>query len=95
MTFVQRHTGTPTGMSIEELQETCSSLILGGSETTASLLSGVTYHLLNSPTKLEKLRQEIRETFKDESEINLTSVNALSYEIAVLEEGLRMLPPSA
>lgn len=36
------------------------SLLIAGSETTASGLVGVTYHLLKSPTYLLKLYKEIR-----------------------------------
>jgi cytochrome P450 len=64
MTHVQRHTGTPTGMSIEELQETCNALMLGGSKTTASALSATIYFLLKNPSKLEILIKEIRSTFQ-------------------------------
>lgn len=80
-------------MSIEELQETCVSLTLAGSETTASLLSGVVYHLLKNPSILERLVKEIRTTFPTEDSINMTSVTSLKYELAVLEEGLRIFPP--
>lgn len=93
MTYVQKHTGTPTGMSIEELQETCNALILGGSETTASAISGALYHLLKNPSKMEKLVNEIRSTFQKESEIDLVSTNRLTYQTAVLEESLRICPP--
>lgn len=93
MTFVQKHTGTPTGMSIEELQETCNALILGGSETTASAVSGAIYHLLKNPTKMEKLIREIRTSFQNESEIDLVSTNRLTYQAAVIEESLRISPP--
>jgi Cytochrome P450 len=93
MVYVQRHWATPTGMSIDELQETCSALMLGGSETTASALSGALYHLLKNPSCLDKVVKEIRSTFKNESEISLVSTNHLTYQAAVLEETLRIYPP--
>lgn len=70
-------------------------LIIGGSETTASLLSGVTYFLLENPEAHQKLRDEVRSTFRSQDEINLISVNKLSYMLACLDEGLRMYPPIA
>jgi len=93
MTYVQKHTGTPTGMSIEELQETCNALMLGGSETTASAVSCTIYQLLKNPSKMKKLTKEIRSTFQKESEIDLVSTNRLTYQAAVLEESLRICPP--
>jgi cytochrome P450 len=79
-------------MSIEELEETCVSFTLAGSETTASLLSGAVYHLLKNPSTLKQLIKEIRTTFLAENSINMTSVTSLKYELAVLEETLRIFP---
>lgn len=93
MTYVQRHTGTPVGMTVDELQETCNALILGGSETTASVLSGTIFYLLKNPAKMARLTNEIRSTFKTESDITIVSTNQLNYQAAVLEEGLRIFPP--
>jgi cytochrome P450 len=80
-------------MSIEELQETCVSLIVAGSETTASLLSGVMYYILKNPRILERLVKEIRTAFPTENHINMSGVKDLKYEFAVLQEGLRIFPP--
>jgi cytochrome P450 len=70
-------------------------LIIGGSETTASLLSGVTYLLLTNLEAYENLKREVRSTFQSQDDINLISVNKLSYMLACLDEGLRMYPPIA
>lgn len=93
MTYVQRHTGTPTGMSMEELQETCNALMLGGSETTASALSAAIYFLLKNPDKMDMLTKEIRSTFQKEVDITFVSTNSLTYQAAVLEECMRIYPP--
>jgi cytochrome P450 len=81
-------------MSFEELHETCSVLIAAGSEMSATLLSGVTYYLLTSPLVLKKLTRKIRGVFKSEAEIAMVSANSLSYELAVLNEALRIYPPA-
>ncbi|KAJ5304318.1 Lanosterol synthase [Penicillium atrosanguineum] len=70
-------------------------LIIGGSETTASLLSGVTYLLLTNSEAYDNLNCEVRSTFKSQDDINLVSVNKLSYMLACLDEGMRMYPPIA
>lgn len=82
-------------MSLEKLIANSEILIIGGSETTATLLSGVTYYLLTNPDKLQKLTAEVRSAFKSEDEINIVSVNKLTYMLACLDEGLRMYPPIA
>lgn len=66
---------------------------MAGSETTASLLSGVIYYLLKNPSVLEKLVKEIRSAFPTEEAITIASVSSLKYESAVLQEGLRIFPP--
>lgn len=81
------------GLTMEKLQANSSLLIIGGSETTATLLSGVTFFLLTNPHALKKLTEEVRSAFKSEDEINFTTVNQLPYLLACLDEALRMYPP--
>ncbi|KAK1757808.1 isotrichodermin C-15 hydroxylase [Echria macrotheca] len=80
-------------MSFEKLCSNAFILVLGGSETTATTLSGATYMLATHPDKLEKLKTEVRGAFKSVDEINMASVNKLSYMLAVLTEALRLYPP--
>ncbi|KAJ6007813.1 hypothetical protein N7540_011789 [Penicillium herquei] len=88
-----RTTAPKKGFSIPEMITNGSTLIIAGSETTATLLSGVTYLLLRNPRVLAKLQHEIRSTFKSDDEINLDSCNKLEYCLATLTEALRMYPP--
>ena len=79
--------------SEEALVSQASTLIVAGSETTATLLSGLTYYLLKSPEKLRILQTEIRSNFKDGSSIDGDAVAKLPYLSAVIEEGLRIFQP--
>ncbi|CCF42007.1 cytochrome P450 ClCP1 [Colletotrichum higginsianum] len=81
-------------LSLEELEANASILIVAGSETTATLLSGVTYLLLKNPEKMAALVREVRTAFRSEDDINLTSVTGLPYMLACLNEALRMYPPA-
>jgi cytochrome P450 len=81
------------GLAIPEIKSTISLLVIAGSETTATLLSGVTYMLLKNPCILAKLKDEVRSAFQDEDEITIVSVGNLNYMLAVLNEALRMYPP--
>ncbi|KAL7944168.1 cytochrome P450 [Trichoderma barbatum] len=83
-----------TGMTKDEMINNGSIMVLGGSETTATLLSGTTYMLLKHPEVMQKLVDEVRGAFKSEHEIDLISVGRLDYMLAVLDEGLRMYPPT-
>ncbi|KAK4062902.1 hypothetical protein Trihar35433_8697 [Trichoderma harzianum] len=79
--------------SYPELLDNASLLIIAGSETTATTLSGVTYLLLTHPEVLQKTTEEVRSSFSNESEIDLLSVQKLNYMMAALQETLRMYPP--
>ncbi|KAF4929826.1 Trichothecene C-15 hydroxylase [Colletotrichum viniferum] len=68
-------------------------LIIAGSETTATALSGATYLLCSNPSTLAKLNEEVRSAFASEEEIDIISTAKLAYLQAVLEEALRMYPP--
>ncbi|ORY62226.1 cytochrome P450 ClCP1 [Pseudomassariella vexata] len=81
------------GLTIAKLQANSSILIIGGSETTATLLSGVTYFLAMNQDALKKVTEEVRAAFKSEDEINFTTVNDLNYMLGCLNEALRMYPP--
>lgn len=83
-------------MTREEIISNSGVLLVGGSETTATLLSGATYQLLANPTVLKKLQLEVRGAFKNDKEMTLLSVGnpgLLPYMEAVLTESLRMYPP--
>ncbi|KAL7952092.1 cytochrome P450 [Trichoderma barbatum] len=82
-----------TEFSPAELYDNASLLILAGSETTATTLCGVTFLLLTHPEVLQKTANEVRSSFSSESEIDLLSVQRLSYMTVVLQETLRMYPP--
>jgi cytochrome P450 len=81
-------------MSVDEIVSTFGLLLIAGSETTATLLSAVIYLILKHPEVMDKLVTEIRTSFKNEDEITQISVNKLTYQLAVLEEGLRLHPPA-
>lgn len=93
LSSVLKHNGTQKGMSVDELVSNSYVLIIAGSETTATLLSGVTYYILTVPGVLDRLKAEIRGAFSSEEEITWSAVNQLKYTLAVLNEGLRMYPP--
>lgn len=76
-----------------DIESHAGLLIIAGSETTATLLSGCTFLLLNNPDALDRLTKEVRSTFKEESEITINSAGQLEYMLACLDEALRCYPP--
>lgn len=78
----------------DELVDNGIVLVVAGSETTATLLTGVTYLLTRNKSVHRKAAEEVRLTFKNDDEITPQSVNGLEYMIAVLSEALRVFPPT-
>ena len=82
------------GMTRDEIKATSGILVIAGSETTATLLSGATFLLLKNPSSLSKAVNEVRKSFVQASDITFASVTAqLPYLNACLEESLRLYPP--
>jgi len=81
------------GLSFEELSANAWVLVIAGSETTATSLTGATFLLTQSPEVLKRVTQEVRTAFKSVDEIDINSVNKLPYMLAVLNETLRLYPP--
>ncbi|KAL8641848.1 MAG: hypothetical protein Q9228_001395 [Teloschistes exilis] len=92
MTYVLRY-NNEKGMSVPEIEATFQILVVAGSETTATALSGIIVHLLRNADVYEKLTNEVRDSFTHASDICAESVSNLCYLNAVIEEGLRLFPP--
>lgn len=80
------------GLTEGEIQSNASLFIVAGSDTTATLLTGTIFYLLQNPEVLKKLAEEICGTFSTEKEINSQSVTRLPYMIACLDETSRVYP---
>lgn len=83
-------------MSRQEIINNSRVLLIAGSETSATLLSGATYYLLQNPHVLDRVQSEVRTVFNKEEEITLRSVSTpslLPYLEAVIDESLRCYPP--
>ena len=93
MSYIIQHNNKETGMSVAEIQANAYIIIIGGSETTATLLSGAVYYLLRNPLELAALTREIRTAFNSEKDISFATVSKSEALLAVLNETLRMYPP--
>ncbi|GIZ46272.1 hypothetical protein CKM354_000940400 [Cercospora kikuchii] len=82
-----------SGMSRQEIISNASAIVLAGSETSATLLAGCTWLLLQNPHVLKALEVHIRSSFTSVEEIDLISVGKLDYMSAVIDEALRLYPP--
>ncbi|KAI4127417.1 MAG: hypothetical protein LQ341_006792, partial [Variospora aurantia] len=68
-------------------------MLVAGSETTATLLAGATYQLLQNPLMMRRAQSEVRGKFKNAEDITVRAVSTpglLPYLEAVLRETLRV-----
>ncbi|EON61526.1 hypothetical protein W97_00741 [Coniosporium apollinis CBS 100218] len=80
-------------LSVGEMHSNANIFMIAGTETTATLLSGLTFYLLKTPATMDRLVNEIRSAFADTKEITMERLAQLKYLNACVEEGLRMYPP--
>lgn len=97
MTYILRYNKDGESMSEEDLHQNTNLLLIGGSETTATALSGLMF-LLTRPenrTARDTLIDEIRSAgYTKASDITMVSTAPLRYLHACIEEQLRMYPPA-
>lgn len=92
--FVLQNKSGNDSLTREELIANGKQLIVAGSETTATLMSGATWLLCKHPEAYKRTVEEVRERFKRDEDITIKTVNDLNYMIAVLSESLRYFPPA-
>ncbi|KAL8826507.1 MAG: hypothetical protein Q9191_003760 [Dirinaria sp. TL-2023a] len=81
-------------LSNSEIEANINFLLMAGTETTATALSGTTYYLLTNHEALRRATEEVRNAFKCEEDLTfVTAAERLPYVQACLEEGLRLYPP--
>ncbi|KAI9373001.1 putative sterigmatocystin biosynthesis P450 monooxygenase stcF [Aspergillus egyptiacus] len=79
-------------MSRAEMVSNASAIVLAGSETTATLLSGCIWLLLTNPEHLQQLTERIRARFSTAASIDAQTVSQIPELQAVLDESLRLYP---
>lgn len=82
-------------VTLKELQLNMSVIVFAGSETTSTALTATVFHLLRHEDAMSKAVQEVRSTFDREEAITIASTSNLEYLTAVINEGIRLAPPSA
>ncbi|KAJ9631113.1 hypothetical protein H2204_008335 [Knufia peltigerae] len=81
-------------VSIQELELNMATFIFAGSETTSSALAVVLFELLKAPDILKRVQDEVRSAFEREKDIDVARCSKLEYLSAVINEGIRIGPPS-
>ncbi|CAO2647926.1 Nn.00g088480.m01.CDS01 [Neocucurbitaria sp. VM-36] len=81
------------GLSRPEMDANASLFMIAGTETTATLVSGLTYLLLKKPECMKKLVGEIRGAFASAADMTMEQLAALPYLAACIKEAFRLYPP--
>lgn len=82
-------------LTMPDLVANANLMVIAGSETTATILSGTIYYLCTHPRVMQKLLDEVRTSFKSSDEINIARISQLKYINAVIDESFRLYPPAA
>lgn len=97
MTYILRYNKDGQSMSQEDLHQNTNLLLIGGSETTATALSGLMFFLTRPENRKARdtLIDEIRSAgYTKSSDITMVSTAPLRYLHACIEEQLRLYPPA-
>ncbi|KAL8921895.1 MAG: hypothetical protein Q9208_005499 [Pyrenodesmia sp. 3 TL-2023] len=95
MTYILGNNEGKERMTRDEIDSNGAFLILAGSETSATTCTSSTFFFLKNPAVYEKLRKEIRDSFKSMDEITIQAAAKLPYLHAVITEALRLHPTGA
>lgn len=79
-------------LTAKDIIGNAQTLILAGSETTATTLTSLTYYLLAHPQCMQLLSKEVREAFSSLDDITAERVGRLPYLHGCIEETLRICP---
>ncbi|KAL1614481.1 hypothetical protein SLS54_009739 [Diplodia seriata] len=80
-------------MDAAQMHSNAALFMLAGTETTATLLSGLVFRLLRNPRAMQALVGEIRGAFAAEGDMGLVNLQRLRYLDACVQEAFRMYPP--
>jgi cytochrome P450 len=81
------------GLTRPDMDINGNLFMIAGTETTATLLSGLTYLLLSNPETMAKLVAEIRTAFTSSDGITMEVTAGLPYLNACIKEAFRQYPP--
>ncbi|KAK7178029.1 hypothetical protein DPSP01_014487 [Paraphaeosphaeria sporulosa] len=87
---MEKNDNGTTNLSKRDMTADAASFMFAGTETTATLVSGLLYLLLKNPEKMQRLQAEVRALKKEE--LNLEVLPHLHYMVACISEALRIYP---
>ncbi|CDM28612.1 Cytochrome P450 [Penicillium roqueforti FM164] len=90
-----KDTVTAKTLRIDELGGEAATLIVAGSDTTATTLAATLFYISREPSVYERVTREVRSCFASAEEIHAgTQLNSCQYLRACIDEALRLSPPA-
>ncbi|KAI9641384.1 hypothetical protein NHQ30_010186 [Ciborinia camelliae] len=79
------------GLTIAETENAIADIMIAGSETVATTLTSILYHLVRNHDAYNTLASEVR-SFKNEKDITIPAVTNMEWLNAVINEAMRLCP---
>ena len=74
-------------VSDAEMMTTSAMIVIAGTETTSTAMTGILFWLVSTPTALENLKEEIRSNYTSPDDIKLSAkLNNMPYLTACITE---------
>ncbi|KAK2597583.1 hypothetical protein N8I77_012361 [Diaporthe amygdali] len=80
-------------LTLNEMHSNAELFMLAGTDTTATLLMGLFYLLLNDSARMKRVVTEVRDQQKARGVLDFESLAGLSYLNACIQETFRIYPP--
>ncbi|KAL4905802.1 hypothetical protein BDW74DRAFT_167494 [Aspergillus multicolor] len=80
-------------LSDDEIVVNSSTLVVAGSHTLQTAITGILFHLLRNPEALRRVTEEVRSSFTTADEIDFRSSSQLPVLDAAVKEGIRLTSP--
>ncbi|KAK2015627.1 cytochrome P450 [Colletotrichum eremochloae] len=91
MSLIWRENDDKESWTRDKIINFAQLLFFAGSETSATTLSVVIFHLLTNPHAYDKLVSEVRSLPRDE-DLTIAALASMEYLTACIDEGMRMRP---
>lgn len=92
MTYFSLTRADNRGLTVTETENAIVDIMIAGSETVATTLTSIVYHLVRNSDAHDALTNEIREAFKDGDDITIQAVTNMKFLNAVINEAMRLCP---
>ncbi|KAJ8068151.1 hypothetical protein OCU04_003722 [Sclerotinia nivalis] len=92
MTYFSLARADGRGLTVTETENAIGDIMIAGSETVATTLTSILYHLVRNADAHKVLTSEVRGAFKNGNDITIQAVTNMEFLNAVINEAMRLCP---